>query len=95
MDSFLEADIKHKDSVRLIGRLVATERVINENLRLPKANRVSFEFDAINARLAPDDALAAIEGRGDPSQIALVKILTTEEKFRLLSGVDEVNDGQW
>lgn len=81
--------------VRLIARLVRSEAVINNDLVLHNANRVSFEFDCIDARLATEEALATIEDRGDRSRLVVLKILTTAENFRYLAEVPEYGDGQW
>lgn len=81
--------------IRLIARLVRSEALINEELVLPNANRVAFEFDSIDARMSADEALATIADRADRSRIAVLKLLTTSEHFRYLAGVSEVRDGQW
>jgi beta-lactamase superfamily II metal-dependent hydrolase len=81
--------------IKLIARLVRMEPLINEDLVREKANRVSFEFDAIDARLSTDDALDTISGEGDRSRLVLVKILTTADHFWSLTGVDEVSNDQW
>lgn len=81
--------------VALIARLVRAEALINEDLVLEKANRVSFEFDTIDARMSPDDAVGTIYDKRDRSRLALLKVLTTAEHFAYLSDVGEVNDGQW
>ena len=81
--------------VNLIARLVRSEALINEQLVVPAANRVSFEFDAIDANLGADQALAAIAGKDERSRLAVLKILTTSEHFCELSGAAEVRDGQW
>lgn len=81
--------------VALIARLVRAEALINEDLVLEKANRVSFEFDTIDARMSPDDAVGTIYDKRDRSRLALLKILTTADHFAYLSNVGEVFDGQW
>lgn len=81
--------------VNLIGRLVRSEALNNEQLIVPAANRVSFEFDAIDARLEIDQALATIVGKAERSRLAVLKVLTTSEHFCHLSGTAEVRDGQW
>lgn len=90
MGSFLD-----EGPVRLIARLVRSESLVNDELVLPKANRVAFEFDCIDAKLSADGALAAVSDRGDQSRLALLKILTTYDKFWILTGEDDVVDGQW
>jgi beta-lactamase superfamily II metal-dependent hydrolase len=95
MGNFLGAAIETREPVSLIARLVRSEPLINEQLVLPAANRASFEFDAIDARMSADEALATIADRADQSRLAVLKVLTTVEHFRYLSGVGEVRDGQW
>lgn len=91
MPSFLEEE----GPVGLIARLVSSEALINERLALPKANRVAFEFDCIDARLSVDEALETISDRADRTRLAVLKILTTAENFQRLANVDEFGDGQW
>lgn len=82
--------------VRLIARLVRVEPLINEELVVPKANRVSFEFDTIDATLRDDEASATILSAGDISRLALLKILTTADHFEHISDLaGEAEDGQW
>ncbi|RWY64945.1 hypothetical protein EHI46_32185 [Rhizobium leguminosarum] len=81
--------------VSLIARLVRSEAITNDDLVLPKANRVAFEFDSIDARMSADEALATIADRADRSRLAVLKILTTAENFRHLADVREASDGQW
>ncbi len=81
--------------VHLIARLVRSEALINDDLVLPKANRVGFEFDCIDGRISAEEALAIIADRGDRSRLVVLKILTTAENFRHLTEVGEVVDGQW
>lgn len=95
MGSFLAAAAESGDPVSLIARLVRSEPLTKEGLVRKKANRVSFEFDTIDARMTAEEALATIEDGVDRSRLALLKILTTEENFRLLSGAEEVRDGEW
>ncbi len=95
MGSFLAARAEFGDPISLIARLVRAEALINEDLRLKKANRVSFEFDAIDARMSADEAINTIEDKGDRSRLALLKVLTTAEHFRYLADVGETLDGQW
>lgn len=95
MVNFLAASVEAREPVRLIGRLVRSEPLVNEELVLPAANRVSFEFDAIDARMSAAEALATIADRADRSRLALLKVLTTAEHFRYLSGAELFQDGQW
>lgn len=95
MGNFLAAAIETREPVTLIGRLVRSEPRVNEQLVLPAANRVSFEFDAIDARMSVDEAQATIADRADRSRLALLKVLTTSDHFRSLTDVDNVRDGQW
>lgn len=95
MGNFLAAAAETREPVSLIARLVRSESLINEQLVLPAANRVSFEFDSIDARLTAEDALATIIDRADRSRLALLKVLTTSDHFRYLTDVDDVRDGQW
>lgn len=95
MGSFVAATAEFGDPVSLIARLVRSEPLINEGLVRKKANRVSYEFDAIDARMTVEEALATIEGGTDRSRLAVVKVLTTEENFRRLADVAEIEDGQW
>jgi beta-lactamase superfamily II metal-dependent hydrolase len=81
--------------VTLIARLVRAEALINEDLVLKKANRVSFEFDTVDARMSADEALDTIEDKGDRSRLAVLKVLTTAEHFQYLADVGEALDGQW
>ncbi len=81
--------------VTLIARLVRAEALINEDLVLKNANRVSFEFDAIDARMSADEALETIEDKRDRSRLVVLKLLTTAEHFKYLADVGEANDGQW
>ncbi|NVD37650.1 metallo-hydrolase/oxidoreductase [Ensifer sp. HO-A22] len=62
---------------------------------MPKANRVAFEFDSIDARMSAEDALATIADRADRSRLAVLKLLTTSEHFQYLAGVGVARDGQW
>ncbi|WP_313199632.1 hypothetical protein [Rhizobium sp.] len=95
MGSFLAAAVETRDPVVLIARLTRSEPLINERLVLPAANRVSFEFDTIDARMTAEEARATILGEADRSRLALLKVLTTAEHFRYLSGAEEFRDGQW
>jgi competence protein ComEC len=81
--------------VTLIARLVRAEALINEDLILKKANRVSFEFDTIDARMSADEALETMKDKRDRSRLAVLKVLTTAEHFRYLTDVEEAVDGQW
>ncbi|ASJ60584.1 hypothetical protein SMB554_16140 [Sinorhizobium meliloti] len=81
--------------VSLVARLVRSEALINEQLVLPAANRVSFEFDTIDARMTAEEALATIADKGQRTRLAVLKVLTTAEHFRYLTDVGEVRDGQW
>lgn len=81
--------------VSLVARLVRSEALINEQLVLPAANRVSFEFDTIDARMTAEEALATIADKGQRARLAVLKVLTTAEHFRYLTDVGEVRDGQW
>lgn len=90
MQSFLE-----EGPVRLIARLVRSEALVNDELVLPKANRVAFEFDCLDARLSAEEALATIDDRGERSRLAVLKILTTAENFQYLADIGEARDGQW
>ncbi|ACP23939.1 hypothetical protein NGR_c01360 [Sinorhizobium fredii NGR234] len=81
--------------ITLIARLVRSEALTNDDLVLQKANRVAFEFDAIDARMSADEALATIADRADRSRLAVLKILTTAEKFQYLADIGDVRDGQW
>ncbi|MGH0212297.1 metallo-hydrolase/oxidoreductase [Sinorhizobium meliloti] len=95
MGSFLAAGAEFGDPISLIARLVRSEPLINERLVRKKANRVSFEFDTIDARMTADEARDTIAGKADRSRLALLKVLTTAEHFRYLSGAEEFRDGQW
>lgn len=95
MGNFLAAAVETREPVSLIARLVRSEPLINEQLVLPAANRVSFEFDALDARMTAEEALATISDRADRSRLALLKVLTTSDHFRYLTNVEEVRDGQW
>ena len=95
MGSFLVAAAELGDPVSLIARLVRSEPLINEGLVRKKANRISFEFDTIDARMTAEEALATIADKADRSRLALLKVLTTAEHFRYLSGTEEFRDGQW
>lgn len=95
MGNFLAAAVGTREPVTLIARLVRSEPLVNEQLVLPAANRVSFEFDAIDARLSAAESQATIGGRADRSRLALLKVLTTLDHFRFLTDVEDVRDGQW
>lgn len=75
MDRFLAAAAEFGDPVSLIARLVRSEPLTNEGLVHKKANRVSFEFDTIDARMTAEEALATIEDGVDRSRLAVVKVL--------------------
>ena len=81
--------------ISLIARLVRSEALTNEDLALPRANRVSFEFDAIDAKLDDEAAISTIADKADRSRLAVLKVLTTAEHFRHLAGVPDYWDGQW
>ncbi|MBY5891356.1 metallo-hydrolase/oxidoreductase [Rhizobium leguminosarum bv. trifolii] len=81
--------------ISLIARLVRSEALTNDDLVLPNANRVAFEFDSIDARMSADEALATIADRADRSRLAVLKILTTAENFQYLADIGNVRDGQW
>ncbi|WP_414815588.1 metallo-hydrolase/oxidoreductase [Rhizobium sp. IY2] len=95
MGSFLTSAVESEEPVSLIARLVRSEPLINEKLVRTKANRVSFEFDTIDARMSADEALATIADKADRSRLAVLKVLTTAEHFRYLTDAEEVRDGQW
>jgi beta-lactamase superfamily II metal-dependent hydrolase len=81
---------------KLIARLCRVEAIVNDGLANVNANRVSFEFDTIDAEVPPENALAMIDGNADPSRLFLLKILTTSSEFsRLAQMFEEAADGQW
>lgn len=90
MQSFLR-----EGPVRLIGRLGRVERLNNEQLVVKRANRVGFEFDAVNARAPIASSLAAIEARGAGEDLALLKVLTTYDRFHALTEQDLAREGDW
>lgn len=80
---------------KLIARLCRVESIINDGLVNPNANRVSFEFDTVDAEIPRDDAIAMIDGAADPSGLFLLKVLTTSSEFSRLSQIPQAADGQW
>lgn len=90
MRSFLD-----EGPIRLVGRLGRVERVNNEDLVLKRANRVGFEFDAVDARAPLDGILQALAGEGEGGPLALLKVLTTLGRFGLMTVREQPQEGDW
>lgn len=79
----------------LIARLSKFESYNNESIYVPRLRRTVFEFDAINAETDESLAEATLNDSGDPSNLAVVKILTTQSTFDRMSLGPPAAEGQW
>ena len=57
--------------------------------------RVSYEFDAVDAALSPEGVTDAIQTPENTEPFALLRIVTTQNKFGSVTGIDAPQVGQW